>query len=58
MELNKTNISKTSMSPFYNSSEKTVNPFLPVYMSDQSFSGNKKESKNNPLGDLSWLIGK
>ena len=59
MELNKTNINKTSISPFYNSSEKTVNPFLPVYMPDRSFSG-KKDSINpkNPLGDLSWLIGK
>ncbi len=59
MELNKTNIDKTSISPFYNSSEKTVNPFLPVYMPDRSFSG-KKDGINpkNPLGDLSWLIGK
>ncbi len=58
MELNKTNIDKTSMSPFYNSSEKTVNPFLPVYMPDSSFSGDKQASRKNPLGDLSWLIGK
>ncbi len=58
MELNKTNIDKTSMSPFYNSSEKTINPFLPVYMPDNSFSENKKMSKKHPLGDLSWLIGK
>jgi hypothetical protein len=58
MELNKTNINKTSLSPFYNSSEKTVNPFLPVYMPDRSFSENKQMSKKHPLGDLSWLIGK
>mgnify|MGYP001158382312 FL=1 len=58
MELNKTNINKTSMSPFYNSAEKTVNPFLPVYMPDSQFSGDKQSSKKNPLGDLSWLIGK
>ena len=58
MELNKTNINKTSLSPFYNSSEKTVNPFLPVYMPDSSFSENKQISKKHPLGDLSWLIGK
>ena len=59
MELNKTNIDKTSISPFYNSSEKTVNPFLPVYMPDRSFSGKKNGTNpKNPLGDLSWLIGK
>ena len=58
MELNKTNIDKTSMSPFYNSSEKTINPFLPVYMPDSSFSGDKQSSRKHPLGDLSWLIGK
>ena len=58
MELNKTNINKTSMSPFYNSAEKTINPFLPVYMPDSSFSGDKQSSKKHPLGDLSWLIGK
>ena len=58
MELNKTNINKTSMSPFYNSAEKTINPFLPVYMPDSSFSGDRQASKKHPLGDLSWLIGK
>jgi hypothetical protein len=58
MELNNTNINKTSMSPFYNSAEKTINPFLPVYMPDSSFSGDKQLSKKHPLGDLSWLIGK
>ncbi len=58
MELNKTNIDKTSMSPFYNSAEKTINPFLPVYMPDSSFSGDKQASRKHPLGDLSWLIGK
>ena len=58
MELNKTNINKTSMSPFYNSAEKTINPFLPVYMPDSSFSGDKQASRKHPLGDLSWLIGK
>ena len=58
MEVNNTNINKTSLSPFYNSAEKTVNPFLPVYMPENSFSGDSKASKKNPLGDLSWLIGK
>ena len=58
MGLNNTNINKTSMSPFYNSAEKTINPFLPVYMPDSSFSGDKQSSKKHPLGDLSWLIGK
>jgi hypothetical protein len=59
MELNKTNINNTMMSPFYNNSEKTVNPFVPVYMPDSTFSDKKKGiTPKNPLGDLSWLIGK
>ena len=58
MELNKTNINKSPVSPFYNSKEKTVDPFLPVYMSDSQFEGDKQSSRKNPLGDLSWLIGK
>ena len=45
MEVNNTNINKTSLSPFYNSAEKTVNPFLPVYMHENSFSGDSKASK-------------
>ena len=58
MEVNNTNINKTSLSPFYNSNEKTVNPFLPVYMPESTFSSDSNISKKNPLGDLSWLIGK
>ena len=58
MEVNNTNINKTSLSPFYNSEEKTVNPFLPVYMPENKFYSDDKISKKNPLGDLSWLIGK
>ena len=33
------------------------NPFIPVYMSDNKFAS-KEITKKNPLGDLSWLIGK
>ena len=59
MEVNNTNINKTNISPFYNSKETVVNPFIPTFMGEKRFSSNKKQStKNNPLGDLSWLIGK
>jgi|13_taG_2_1085334.scaffolds.fasta_scaffold00782_7 hypothetical protein len=60
MKLNNTNIEKTSMSPFYNSKETVVNPFLPVFMGENSFTNQKSKqiTPNNPLGDLSWLIGK
>lgn len=59
MKVNSTNLSNTNISPFYNSKEKTVNPFIPVYMGEDKFSKAKKDqNKNNPLGDLSWLIGK
>ena len=59
MEVNNTNINKTNISPFYNSKETVVNPFIPTFMGENRFSDNKKQStKNNPLGDLSWLIGK
>jgi hypothetical protein len=60
MQLNNTNIDKTNMSPFYNSKETVVNPFLPVFMGENSFTNQKSKqiTPNNPLGDLSWLIGK
>jgi hypothetical protein len=47
--------------PFYNSKQNTVDPLIPVFMPQNSFGNgsNKKEiSPKNPLGDLSWLIGK
>lgn len=52
MELNKVGLSETNISPFYNSKEKYVNPFIPVPMGNSGFSKNSK----SPMGDLSWLI--
>lgn len=61
MEVNNTNINNTSISPFYNNNQNSVNPFIPVFMPQTTFdSGQNKKlpTPNNPLGDLSWLIGK
>jgi len=58
MQVNNTNINKTNISPFYNSKETIVNPFIPVIMGEGRFNSNESPSKNNPLGDLTWLIGK
>ena len=58
MIVNNTNINKTSISPFYNNSQNTVNPMIPVFMPESKFGTNEKPSRRNPLGDLSWLIGK
>jgi len=57
MEVNNTSTKDTIMSPFYTNRHNVVNPFIPVYMPDSKFSG-KEITKKNPLGDLSWLIGK
>ena len=54
MELNKTDITATNISPFYNSKETIVNPFIPVQMGDNRFSSNEP-NKKNPLGNLRWL---
>ena len=59
MEVNNTDVKNTIISPFYTNKNNVVNPFIPVYMPNNRFSGNKGEiTKKNPLGDLSWLIGK
>ena len=60
MEINKRNVNKASLttSHFYQNANNSVNPFIPVIMSDSSFSKNNEPTKQNPLGDLSWLIGK
>jgi len=58
MEVNNTKVDNTISSPFYNSSQTNVNPFMPVYMSDRSFGVDKDISRKNPLGDLSWLTRK
>ena len=57
MEVNNTKAKDTIMSPFYTNKNNVVNPFIPVYMSNDKFSS-KEITKKNPLGDLSWLIGK
>ena len=57
MKVNSTNLTNTNISPFYNSKEKSVNPFIPVFMGEDKFT-KKKSTKDNPLGDLNWLIGK
>lgn len=59
MEVNNTRIDNTIQNKnFYQNKHNSVNPFIPVYMPDSSFSGKKEISPKNPLGDLSWLIGK
>ena len=58
MALNNTNINKTVMSPFYMNSQNTVNPMIPVIMPESSFGTKAEPTKKNPLGDLSWLIGR
>jgi len=61
MEVNNTNINNTSISPFYNNNQNSVNPFIPVFMPQKTFNGNENKklpTSKNPLGDLSWLIGK
>jgi len=58
MAINNTDINKTVMSPFYMNSQNTVNPMIPVILPESSFGSNAEPSKKNPLGDLSWLVGK
>ena len=58
MEINNTNVNNTIISPFYNDKQNHVNPFIPVYMPNNTFASNKSPTRNNPLGDLSWLIRK
>ena len=58
MEVNNTSTKDTIMSPFYTNKVNNVNPFIPVYMPDGKFSANGQITKKNPLGDLSWLLGK
>lgn len=53
MEVNKVTVKDTNISPFYNSKETVVNPFIPVPTSESNYT---KNSKNNPFGNLTWLI--
>ena len=57
MVVNNTQAKDTIISPFYTNKHNVVNPFVPVFMSNDRFSG-KEITKKNPLGNLSWLIGK
>ena len=58
MEVNNTKIDDTIVSPFYTNKQKHVNPFMPVYMPNRTFSDNQNPTRKNPLGDLTWLIRK
>jgi len=58
MQMNNTKADKSVMKTFYDSRHTNVDPFVPVMLPDHKFSGNGKITKNNPFGDLSWLIGK
>jgi len=59
MEFNNKKINNTMQNtPFYQNNHNYVNPFIPVYMPDRSFGSKEEITRKNPLGDLSWLIGK
>ena len=58
MSLNNTNIGKTNISPFYNNNINSTNPMIPVIMPESQFGSSAQPTKKNPLGDLSWLVGK
>lgn len=58
MVVTNTNISNTVISPFYNNKINSYNPMIPVILPESQFGNNKQPTKKNPLGDLSWLIGK
>jgi hypothetical protein len=56
MEVNNTSVNDTIVSPFYKNQFNSYNPTIPVFMPEGKF--NKEPTRKNPLGDLSWLIGK
>lgn len=56
MKFNNTSQDNTMLSPFYYNNQNSFNPFIPVNLPQNKF--NKEISKKNPMGDLSWLIGK
>jgi hypothetical protein len=58
MATNNTDINSTVMSPFYMSSQNTHNPMIPMMLPESSFGSNAEPTRKNPLGDLSWLIGR
>jgi len=59
MEVNNTKVDNTIISPFYRNSQSSVNPMIPVFMPGSKFSDKSDQiTKNNPLGNLDWLIRK
>lgn len=56
MEVNNTKINDTIITPFYNNQFNHFNPTIPVIMPEGKFA--KEPSRKNPMGDLSWLLGK
>ena len=56
MEVNNTKVKDTIISPFYTNQFNSYNPTIPVNMPERKF--DKEPTRKNPLGDLSWLIGK
>ena len=59
MEVNNTKVDNTIISPFYRNNQSAVNPMIPVFMPGSKFSDqNSQITRNNPLGNLDWLIRK
>jgi len=59
MEVNNTKVDNTIISPFYRNNQSTVNPMIPVFMPGGKFTDKNSEiTRNNPLGNLDWLIRK
>tara|TARA_B100000085_G_scaffold280593_1_gene305752 strand:- start:1267 stop:2889 length:1623 start_codon:yes stop_codon:yes gene_type:complete len=58
MSINNTKVDNSVISPFYNNKMNSYNPTIPVILPESQFGTNSQPTKKNPLGDLSWLIGK
>jgi len=59
MEVNNTKVDNTIISPFYRNNQSSVNPMIPVFMPGNKFTDKNSEiTRNNPLGNLDWLIRK
>lgn len=56
MKVNNTGINDTIVSPFYKNQFNSYNPTIPVYMPESRF--DTSLSRKNPMGNLSWLLGK
>ena len=56
MKINSNSTANSVLSPYYNNSlSKTINPFLPIPMSD-SIIDTGESKKISALGDFSWLV--